>query len=175
MKHARPAHHRSSFPHCLGEYSFVCRMTQHIYVLFQKYNGRYFQKTNLQALGFELQLGHYPGEHCSNPHYGPRDFMVIHTNGMHPVTVLFCNCDRLLSAGNRVQQLLRYELYLATITDPTTCMTFRALESFHELTHQSQINGYDFYKTLDHLTDNTGISISWVSSQSCLMEPTHVQ
>lgn len=89
--------------------------------------------------------------------------MVLHCNGIHPVTVLYCECDAMHHSGNHLQQLIRRELYPATITDTTTCATFRVLESFHLLTLQSKITGYDFYTTLNNLTDNTGTSITWVS------------
>ncbi len=129
----------------------------------QHYDGRCFTPVSLQSLGLVLQLGHPPGEKCLNPVFGPRDFMVLHTNGMHPVTIMYCECDLMHKAGSHLQQLLRRELYPATITDTTTCSTFRVLELFHLLTLQSKITGYDFYLTLNHLTDNTGVSITWVS------------
>ena len=89
----------------------------------------------------------------------------MHVNGIHPVEIYFCECDSMSDTGSHVQQLLRRELYPATTTDPTTCMTFRALEQFHGLTLQSKITIYDYYLSLNHLTDNTGVEVTWVSSR----------
>ena len=97
----------------------------------------------------------------------------MHTNGFHPVSIQFCECDKLASAGNRIQQLLRYELYPATLDDPTTCATLRLLETFHLLTLQSKVTAYDFYQTLLKMTDRMGIKKSYVRRlsrlSSCLL------
>lgn len=87
---------------------------------------------------------------------------MLHTNGFHPVTVLFCQCDQVARAGDRVQQLLRSQLYPATLTDPSTFLTLRVLEQFHVLTLQSKITAYDFYMTLQHMTDVTGLKKNYV-------------
>ena len=138
----------------------------HVSRCLQIYDGRCFVSTMLQDLGLYVQLGHPPDESCGKPVYGPRDFMVLHTNGIHPVTVLFCECDNMRHAGTHVQQLLRRELYPATITDATTCATFRLLETFHLLTLQSKVTAYDFYLTLEKLTDRTGVNKRYVSLQA---------
>lgn len=91
--------------------------------------------------------------------------MVLHVNGIHAVNVMFCQCDELHHAGDRVQQLMRFELYPATMTDPSTCATFRAMEQFHRLTLQSKIPAYDYYMTLNHTTDNTEVQVTWVRRQ----------
>lgn len=134
-----------------------------VLICVQKWNGKYFEKTTLQDLGAVLQLGHPPGERCAAPAIGPRACMVIHTNGFHPVTVLFCGCTKLSRAGDRVEQLLRAELYPASLTDPTTFCTVRVLEYFHLQTLQSKITAYDFYMTLQRLTDVTGLEKQYVS------------
>ncbi|KAF7790015.1 hypothetical protein EIP86_000963 [Pleurotus ostreatoroseus] len=121
-----------------------------------KWNGKYQESITLQDVGLVIQLGHPPGVPCPVPAPAPRNFTVLHTNGIHPVTLQFCNCDRVHNAGTRTQQLLRHELYGATTIDPSTCCTLRLLEQFHILTLQSKINAYDFYLSLEKLTDNTG-------------------
>lgn len=88
----------------------------------------------------------------------------MHTNGLHPVTLQYCQCNLSNRAGDRVQQLLRMELYPATLYDPTTFCTFRLLETFHILTLQSKINATDFYESLVRLTDNLGIGRPYVRS-----------
>ncbi|KAJ3536762.1 hypothetical protein NM688_g6792 [Phlebia brevispora] len=123
----------------------------------EHWNGRFFEKTTLQALGHAIQLGHRPGKRCKNLIPAPSDFVVFHTNGIHPVTVYYCGCDNLSTAGTRLQQLLRYELFPATVAEPTTCATFRVMELFHMLTLQGKLTGYDFYLSLEYLLDNTGL------------------
>lgn len=91
--------------------------------------------------------------------------MVLHTNGLHPVTIHYCGCEQLTVAGTRLQQLLRYELFPATIGEPTTCATFRMLDQFHILTLQGKLTGYDYYLSLEYLTSNTGLGLKFVSLQ----------
>lgn len=133
----------------------------------QRWNGRFFEQTTLQAIGLTVQLGHQPGHRCRLPVLTPRSFVVIHTNGFHPVTLLFCGCDEMHAAGTRVQQLLRYELYPATLEDPTTCATFRLMENFHLLTLQSKVTVYNYYMTLQKLTDRMGLGKPVVSFFTC--------
>ncbi|KAJ3535047.1 hypothetical protein NM688_g7034 [Phlebia brevispora] len=120
------------------------------------WNGHFFELTSLKNIGFILQLGHSSGS-CKNPVAGPCDFVVIHTNGLHEVAVQFCMCENVQVAGNRLQQLLRLELYPATISMPSTCATFRALDHYHLLTLQSKIPGYDYYLSLEYLSNNAGL------------------
>lgn len=120
----------------------------------------------MKELGLTLQLGHLPGDPCSNPKFGPRGFTVMHTNGLHPICVLFCRCSNAASSPSRVDQLLRAELYPATLTDPTTCFSFQCLKQFHLLTLQSKISGYDQYLATQYLTDNLGLEPSVVCSGS---------
>lgn len=93
----------------------------------------------------------------------PRACLVIHTNGFHPVTLQFCQCDNAHLAGDVIEQLLRAELFGATIADPTTFCTFRVLELFQVLTLQSKVPATDFYETLAHLTDNLSVTPRYVS------------
>lgn len=82
---------------------------------------------------------------------------------MHPVTIQYCQCSNLRNAGTRVEQLLRYELWPATLDDTTTCCTMRVLDHFQLLTLQSKITAYDYYETLWKLTDRMGIRQRYVS------------
>ena len=122
----------------------------------------------LQSIGMVLQLGHKHRERCTIPTLALRDFIVIHTNGFHPVTIQFCECDNQGVAGNRVQQLLHYELYPATLDDPSTCCTFQLMETFHLLTLQSKVTVYDFYISLQKMTDRFGLAKPVVSRYNML-------
>ncbi|KAF7793609.1 hypothetical protein EIP86_004723 [Pleurotus ostreatoroseus] len=125
----------------------------------EHWNGRYFEKTTLRSIGLTIQLGHRPGVKCSNPIPGPIDFVVLHTNGLHPVEIHYCGCQQLAVAGTRLQQLLRCELFPATVAEPTTAATFRMMEQFHILTLQGKLTGYDFYLSLEYLSNNTGLGM----------------
>ncbi|KAL6303051.1 hypothetical protein BKA93DRAFT_818202 [Sparassis latifolia] len=46
----------------------------------------------------------------------------------------------------------------ATSVDPKTAATFRLLETFHLISAQSKISGYEFYTALARRTDNTGVN-----------------
>lgn len=129
----------------------------------QRWTGTFFERTTLQAIGLIVQLGHQRGSRCLNPGAAPRGFMIMHTNGFHPVSLQFCNCNQVHRAGTRYEQLLRAELFPSTALDPTTCCTFRMLEQFHLLTLQSKITAYDYYTTLSVLTNNTGTAKGYVS------------
>ena len=83
---------------------------------------------------------------------------MIHKNGIHLVDISFCGCNHAVQYGDRVQQLLRYRLLPATTTDPQTASTFALLESAHVLSVQSKLSLYDFYQSIEILTDVTHVS-----------------
>lgn len=89
-------------------------------------------------------------------HAGPRakNFTVIHTNGVHTVDIHFCGCHGALP---RYGQLLLYSLYPATPEYPETAVTFDVLQLYQFLSVQSKISGDQFYASITHLTDNTGL------------------
>ncbi|KAJ7825744.1 hypothetical protein B0H14DRAFT_3088554 [Mycena olivaceomarginata] len=85
-----------------------------------------------------------------HPSPAHKNFMVIHTNGMHKVGVDFCGCvDE--------EILLRHSWFPATAKEPETCSTFRVLDMFHTMTLQGKVTTYDFYSGLEKLTDNSGL------------------
>ena len=65
-----------------------------------------------------------------------------------------------------VQQLLRYRLFPATVQNPTTAATFRALCYFQLLNFEAKCSAYDYFQTVLRETDNTGLSTQKVS---CLL------
>ena len=74
-------------------------------------------------MGLVVQLGHVTGTRCLAPLAGPRAFAVIHVNGVHPVTIQFCQCSQVYLSGSRVEQLLRSRLFPATLTNLMTVAT----------------------------------------------------
>lgn len=57
-----------------------------------------------------------------------------------------------------IQQLLRYRLFPATVQNPTTAATFRALHHFQILNFETKCSAHDYFQTLLRETDNTGLS-----------------
>ncbi|EMD40257.1 hypothetical protein CERSUDRAFT_28712, partial [Gelatoporia subvermispora B] len=127
----------------------------------ESWNGEFFEKTTLNAIGFTLQLGH---THDKCPHASKEaKICVVDTSGLHYISIRYCECAQ----GRDVppwQQLLRAQLFPATNKRPRTVFTFSVLDLFHELTLQSKINLYDFYVTLERITDNTNSEASMVST-----------
>ncbi|EKM53869.1 uncharacterized protein PHACADRAFT_29178 [Phanerochaete carnosa HHB-10118-sp] len=138
--------------------------------MYWRWNGQFFDKITLKDLGLVFQVGHPPGIACINLRLGPHDFVVVHTNGIHPISIRYCECNHLHEAGDTIQQLLHYELYPATLFDPTTCFIYRVLEHFSMLTLQGKITPYDYYLSLQYLTDNLKLGVSY----DCLKSFMHV-
>nr|GAT52430.1 predicted protein [Mycena chlorophos] len=115
----------------------------------EKWTGTYFQRLSLRDLGLQVQFGHPLGENCTLVRPGREDFVVIADNGIHVVSV----AD---SEPNHVQ-LLKGGWFPSTTTDPQTCATLECLNKFEYLTLHGKTTPYDFYATLESLTNGTGI------------------
>ncbi|KAL1689041.1 hypothetical protein GGG16DRAFT_126749 [Schizophyllum commune] len=122
----------------------------------EKWTGHCFERTSLSALGLRIQLGHRHGESCPQPQAANVDFTVVHTNGVHQVAVDFCNCQPSAAAVPPREQLLRRGLLPATIREPQSCCTFEVLNQFHLITLHGKLTAYDYYASLERMTDNTG-------------------
>ncbi|KAK0491728.1 hypothetical protein EDD18DRAFT_1109479 [Armillaria luteobubalina] len=123
----------------------VCMVALHAACLthiIQHWNGAYFEKVR-----------HIIGEVCPHPRPAFGDhFMIIDTNGIHNVTLNFCNCihERPLAS-----QLQHAWLFPTTGREPHTAVTTAALEQFQMLTFMGKISTYEYYYSLVRLTDNT--------------------
>ncbi|KAK0435876.1 hypothetical protein EV421DRAFT_1716371, partial [Armillaria borealis] len=133
-----------------------CHRQMPLHVIFE-WAGSFFDKTLLKELGLHVQLGHNGQTSCLKPQRGPNGMIVIHTNGIHEVSVNYCDCQQHLLAR---QQLLRFGWYPATVHQPNTCLTIDCLELFHSLTLMGKLSAYDFYKSLTYLTDASGLLIA---------------
>lgn len=133
----------------------------------QEWNGSYFEPTWLRDIGLRVQLGesHQPGTYCTFGRDIHKDFVVLHTNGVHFVNVDFCGCSP--TPGHPkldvYQQLLRADFYPATVLEPQTCATFEVMKLFHLLSLEGKVSAYHFYKTLHYRTENSGIEYVPVS------------
>ncbi|KAJ7780810.1 hypothetical protein DFH07DRAFT_950031 [Mycena maculata] len=94
----------------------------------QEWNGDFWAKASLAALGLVYQLGH-GGFPCVYPDERVRKLTIIEALIIHDVRVRYCKCDKSDEADN-LAQLLRNAWYPATVTDPGTCATFKTLDAF---------------------------------------------
>ncbi|KAJ3830960.1 hypothetical protein F5878DRAFT_522657, partial [Lentinula raphanica] len=161
-----------SCPHCEdGEALYRCRDCSSMELLCQtcclnahsckpldrieKWTGTFFERSTLQSLGLVIQVGHEDGSVCANPTLQFSNFTVVHTNGIHVLSVSFCGCPRNVQYEPWAQLMLG-EWYPATVLQPQTAFTFRVLELFQLLNFEGKVTAYHFYRSLERLTDNTG-------------------
>ncbi|KAF7325218.1 CxC2 domain-containing protein [Mycena kentingensis (nom. inval.)] len=83
------------------------------------------------------------------------DFVMLHHNGIHEVSVAFCGCYHSKDVDHL--QLLKAGYYPATLDAPRTCATFSCLDLFQNLSLHGKATAYDFYATLETLTNAVGI------------------
>ncbi|KAL0564901.1 hypothetical protein V5O48_017133 [Marasmius crinis-equi] len=114
-----------------------------------------FEDTSLQRLGLIIRLNHVSSQ-CPNPQKSHQKLQILDVNGIHDVTVEFCDCERKVEP---YLQLLRRRIYPATQTVIKTCATFELLEHLHLLSLVAKGGTYDFYKFLEKATCNTGLDV----------------
>ena len=68
----------------------------------------------------------------------------------------FCGCSEASHHGTRVQQLIYRQLFPATDLDPQTVCTFSLLKAAQLLSLQSKLSLYDYYLSIEKLTNVTG-------------------
>lgn len=112
-----------------------------------------FVRRSLYDLGLAVQLNHPRHTLCASPRAGPKNFMVVHTTGLHCVRVIFCECHGVEKTLPRRFQLLRYGWWPGSLEDPHTAVTAQCLRQFHILSLQGGLNTYDYYLGLERLTD----------------------
>ncbi|KAJ7429396.1 hypothetical protein B0H11DRAFT_1768213 [Mycena galericulata] len=117
------------------------------------WNGACFERTSLREMGLVVQLGHSPGSRCQFREHRVQKFVLLHVNGIHELRLDFCNCG--VNVEHR-EQLLRACWWPATPLAPETGATFEVLRQFQNLNCLGKVSGYDYYRTLELLTDNTG-------------------
>ncbi|KAG1770137.1 hypothetical protein EV702DRAFT_1181662 [Suillus placidus] len=101
-----------------------------------------FATQSLKQLRLQVQLGYPIGEEF------------IHTNGIHKITLDYCGCH---SAQTHAMQLLCVAYFPATTSEPQTAATFQILKQYHLLLFESKASGYEFYRAITRLTDNTSL------------------
>jgi hypothetical protein len=119
----------------------------------QYWTGSHFVPITLKSMGLMIYLNHSTS--CERSRPCSKAFRIIDTTGIHEVAVNFCACQHQIPD---YQQVLRRGWYPSTQTRIETCATFRALELLHMLSNVSKGSVYDYYRTLEKLTNNTEIT-----------------
>ena len=123
-------------------------------LLYQVWNGRFFEQKSLADAGLIVHLGHHgaPCPTLNAPH--KKEFIVVHTSGIHRVHLAFCRCYH---AGvgyiPHYAQLLRIGWFPSTEQRVSSAFSMAVLDFFLEQTHQGKTNMYDFYRGLERLND----------------------
>ncbi|KAL0568428.1 hypothetical protein V5O48_013556 [Marasmius crinis-equi] len=81
---------------------------------------------------------------------------VLHTNGIHDITVLSCGCER---SVEDYKQLLRRSIYPSTQGNIQTCATFKLLNHLHRLSLVTKAGTYELYQFLEKETNNIGVDL----------------
>ncbi|KAF7319717.1 CxC2 domain-containing protein [Mycena kentingensis (nom. inval.)] len=102
-----------------------------------KWNGAYFARTSLRDLGLRLQVGHYDGSKCGLP---PLTFVAA-TPRTTLATFNFSNAVSTPPPSNL----------------PAQCVTFACLDLFQTLSLRGKTTAYDFYASLESLTNGVGL------------------
>jgi hypothetical protein len=112
-----------------------------------------FRDTTLGSLGLTLTLGHgsYSFE-CPQPS-PPCNLTVVHTNGLHDLSVRFCNCTQ---SSTPDIQLFQYRLFSSTVKVPQTAFSFEVLEQFRLHHLEGKGSAHTFMNALYRLTEDMG-------------------
>lgn len=93
---------------------------------------------------------------CPTPVACDERLRIVHTTSIHDIAIAYCACSREIP---RDLQLLRRGLYPATQQLVRTCVTFSLLKSFHLFALNGKISMYDMYRSIERLSNNTGINM----------------
>ncbi|KAK0485564.1 hypothetical protein EDD18DRAFT_1311691 [Armillaria luteobubalina] len=97
---------------------------------------------HIEAISLHVQLNHQSLK-CPVPIPCHVKLQILHTTGIHDVAHI---------------QLLQHGWYLASQQVIKTCATFRLLEMFHLLSLVSKITTYNFCRTSERMSNNTGLN-----------------
>ncbi|KAJ6463769.1 hypothetical protein C8R47DRAFT_992319 [Mycena vitilis] len=120
----------------------------------EEWGGKFWKRKTLESIGLVYHVGH-GGRPCPAPAEGVLSMVVIDTNGLHTVNYRYCGCSKSRKTSN-LGLLMRNGWYPATLTDPSTCATFRVLDLFRLLNVVGNVNASDFIMSLERLTDPIG-------------------
>ncbi|KAG2345649.1 hypothetical protein BDR05DRAFT_1013616 [Suillus weaverae] len=152
--------HQHRCQDCLDSqlYCCTCIVKNHVRLpthIIQEWNSYFFQHISLKNMGLCVQLGHTLSDWCILPQRAFNDdFVLIDTNGIHEIGLDFCGCK---ISQTHTKQILCVGWFPSTSTDSQTAATFRVLHHYQILSFESKASAYEFYHSLVHLTDNTGL------------------
>ncbi|TFK80022.1 hypothetical protein K466DRAFT_504583, partial [Polyporus arcularius HHB13444] len=122
----------------------------------EQWDGKKWVKRSLRDLGVVFQLGH-DGAQCPCSAETTHRLVIGDVTGIHQVQVRFCEClDESEQFTYKWVQLFRQGWFPATTHRPATAFTFRMLNAFQELNLQGKTNLYDYWRSLERITDNSG-------------------
>ncbi|KAF7300224.1 CxC2 domain-containing protein [Mycena kentingensis (nom. inval.)] len=121
----------------------------------ERWTGSYFARSSLRSCGLRVQLGHDGIGTCSRPRPARDDFVIMDRNGIHEVAVDYCGCYHTTDADHL--QLLKAGWYPGTTDSPRTCATLACLNLFQTLSLHGKTTAYDFYSSLETLTNAVGV------------------
>jgi len=133
------------------------------------WNGRFYQRTCLQDLGFIWHLPFKLHKNSCCPHWhtgcGIQELTILDVNGIHKVNTAFCRCQ---DVPEPAEQLFLQRIFPASTIRPRTGFTFRVLRLFHMLNITARTTPWDFTGAMYRLTDGIdteGIPVSLTSSE----------
>ncbi|KAL0570776.1 hypothetical protein V5O48_011179, partial [Marasmius crinis-equi] len=123
----------------------------------ERWSGERFEKASLGEMGLIVQLHHTSGI-CTHPKECYRHLLVLHSNGIYRINLRFCGCSKALPQHI---QLLQRRLYPTNVRKGriSTVVTFEYLESLQIHTLTTKASVYDFYRAIERLTDNRGLTV----------------
>ena len=101
-----------------------------------------------------MVIGHEVGS-CTSAGSPIDNFTIVDTTGIHTIPVSFCQC---IGTPHSRIQLLQSGLMPASTNRPRSAFTFDVLNTFHLITLQGKVSAFDYYYSLEHKSDNTGLS-----------------
>jgi hypothetical protein len=123
-----------------------------------------------RSLELPLYLGH-DGTPCRNSESDcVEPLLVIHTNGLHLVNVIYCNCS---SRIDRPLQLFSCGLFPASFIRPSTAFTLATLRDFNRLHSQAQVPASDYLETLNRKSSDDLLGcrlVSIISFTECIAQ-----
>lgn len=118
------------------------------------WNGEFFDRRDISELGHVITLGHDDrGGRCPQFDYALAvDFILVDVTGIHQTKFAFCQCVAV--SQDRMDHLLRSQIFPATVKRPTMGFTFSLLRDFHLQTLSSKKSPYDYISAVRCRTNN---------------------
>lgn len=133
-----------------------------------------FVRTTLKDIGLVIHLNHASLK-CPTPMPCNSRLRVLHTTGIHEVALSYCGCHREIPKD---LQLLRHGLYPSSQKNVRTCVTFPLLKLLHLLSLIGKVSTYDMYRSLERITNNTGLGMPkhrYKPTMRCLTQWRHLK